>query len=167
MKKVQSALSEGVVIKKGVKSAINNGTPVKFNGEVKEKNGKIMVPVRFISESFGAKVNWSSAQNTVVVRTNKIALKATVGDEVMYVNGEGIKMDAPFELIDGTSYIALDSFAKAFEKNVYTDNLGLIVITDSDKMFTVDEKLKENIHKYIEKDVPALSSGNYVNKFIE
>lgn len=167
VKKVQSALSEGIVLKKGNSFAINNGKPSVFPGEIKEENGKMMVPIRFVSEAIGATVAWSSVQNTAVVRTKKTALKVTVGDDVMYVNGKGIKMDKPFELINGTSYISLDSFVEAFDMNLYTDEDGLIVLTSAEKTFTVDEKIKDNIHLYMDKDVPSLSSGNYVNKFIE
>lgn len=48
----------------------------KVNDQTKEldvapviKDGRTLVPVRFISESFGAKINWKASVNTVHIRT--------------------------------------------------------------------------------------------------
>ncbi|MEW6183161.1 MAG: copper amine oxidase N-terminal domain-containing protein [Bacillota bacterium] len=49
-------------------TAVVNGTPVKLDVPAKIVNGRTMVPVRFISESLGAQVDWDSATKIIAIR---------------------------------------------------------------------------------------------------
>jgi hypothetical protein len=64
-----------VTLKINDKFAIKNGTRVNLDTAAVMKNGRTMVPVRFISEVFGCKVNWNGTSNTVLVETPDYKIK--------------------------------------------------------------------------------------------
>ncbi len=51
----------------GSSTAYINGTPVKINGFARLLNSKTYLPVRFLAESLGAKVNWDDKYYTAVI----------------------------------------------------------------------------------------------------
>lgn len=59
-----------VVITENSTTAYVNGNPITLDAPATITNGRFMVPVRFISESFGATVDWIDLRKTVVVTSN-------------------------------------------------------------------------------------------------
>ena len=53
----------------GKKVARVDGQPVTLDVPATTYRGRTMVPLRFISESMGAQVNWEPAYNTVAIST--------------------------------------------------------------------------------------------------
>ncbi|GAB6929846.1 hypothetical protein JCM10914A_38290 [Paenibacillus sp. JCM 10914] len=49
----------------GKSSAIVNGSPVALDASVQIKNGRVMVPLRFISENLGLRVEWNQAAQRI------------------------------------------------------------------------------------------------------
>lgn len=56
-----------------------NGKPYELDVPATIVNGRFVVPVRFISESFGAKVDWIDARKTVVIESGGIKYPAMHG----------------------------------------------------------------------------------------
>jgi hypothetical protein len=56
-------------LKIGENKAVINGKTVTFDTRAEFKNGRTMVPLRFVSEVLGAKVTWD--QNTKTVDINE------------------------------------------------------------------------------------------------
>ena len=59
---------------------------------------RTMVPVRFISEKLGAKVEWVPDGQRVLIRLGGRTVELRIGDKVAKVNGEDRDLDAPPEL---------------------------------------------------------------------
>lgn len=53
----------------GTKTAKINGTPVELSTAPKQVGGNIMIPLRFVSEAFGAEVKWDAANNIISINT--------------------------------------------------------------------------------------------------
>lgn len=73
-----TASSSGVQLKLvvGSKTAFVNGKSVGLDEPGVIRNGRVMVPGRFIAETFGGKVDWNASARTVVITTGaKTALK--------------------------------------------------------------------------------------------
>lgn len=102
------------------------------NAEVKPyaKDGRTMVPVRFISESIGAKVGWDDAAQTVTVSLGRKTIKIRIGDTTMEVGGEKVTLDVPAVTENGRTMLPLRAVVEALDKKVFWDDRGLIVITD-------------------------------------
>ena len=61
-----------VVLPVGSKRAHKNGQPLSLDVPAKIVNGRTLVPIRFISEAFGADVMWRQDSRTVVIKTDTL-----------------------------------------------------------------------------------------------
>lgn len=49
---------------------------------------RTLVPIRFVSEAMGAKVDWENDTRTVIIKKDKDTIKYTIGDMKAYLNDE-------------------------------------------------------------------------------
>ena len=94
------------------------------------ENGRTLVPVRFIAESFGATVGWDDATRTVSVDANGKKISMVLGDTKMSVDGAEVTLDAPANSYNGRTFIPLRAMVEAIGKKVFWDARGLIMISD-------------------------------------
>lgn len=66
-----------------------------------------MVPLRVISESLGASVDWQPASKTVAIRQSGTEILMKSGDRTVSVNGASVGLDAPVELRQGRVSVPL------------------------------------------------------------
>ncbi len=92
------------------------------------QNGRTLVPVRFISEKFGASVGWDDITQTVTVKTKTLNISLQIGSTQMLVNGEAVTLDVPAQTIGGRTLIPLRALVEALGKQVFWDDRGLILI---------------------------------------
>jgi len=78
--------------------------PVKFT----TKDNQLIVPIRALSELYGAKVGWDDPTWTITVSHNGKELKVVPGENNYYINGVSKKLYSPVTLVDGYSYIQID-----------------------------------------------------------
>lgn len=80
-------------------AATVNGTPIVLEQPPTLVNGKTLIPIRRISEAFGAKINWNEGSRTVEINVNK--RKIIIGSDISY---------PPFEYRDPNTwkYIGFD-----------------------------------------------------------
>lgn len=102
------------------------------NAEVKPytKDDRTLVPVRFISESIGAKVGWDDATQTVTISQGRKEIKIRINDTVMEVGNEKVTLDVPAITENDRTMLPLRAVVEALDKEVFWDDRGLIVITD-------------------------------------
>ena len=114
-------------IAKGEKTFVdtNNTQVVPFT-----ENGRTLVPVRFISESFGAKVDWDEETQTVSVTSRDTEIKLVIGSNQMLVNGQTVTLDVPANTYNSRTLIPLRALVEALGKYVFWDDRGLIIIKD-------------------------------------
>ena len=109
------------------------------------KDGRTLVPVRFIAESFGATVGWDAASRTVTVSANGKDIKLVLDSNKMTVAGTEKELDVPAQAINGRTMIPLRAMVEAIGKKVFWDNRGLIVISDNDELFNTDVPSQGNV----------------------
>lgn len=82
------------------------------------KNGRTMLPVRFVAESFGADVDRNDDENKVSVKygDNEIVLYAD--SDKAYINGEEITIDSPAFNGNSSIYIPARFIFEAFGADV-------------------------------------------------
>ncbi len=105
------------------------------------QNGRTLVPVRFIAESFGAQVSWIDATQTVTVKKGGKTITLKIGDNQMHVNDSVVTLDVPAQTIGGRTLIPLRALVEALGKQVLWDDRGLIVISDYVKEYTEEERV--------------------------
>ncbi len=103
------------------------------------KNSRTMVPVRVISENFGAEVSWDDASRKVTVKSGETTIELTIDSDTALVNGAPTTLDTPAVIKDGRTMVPLRFVGEALGKNVeYVDASKQILITDHPSAITVD-----------------------------
>jgi hypothetical protein len=71
------------------------------------KEERTMVPVRFISEHFGAKVSWLRETNQVRIEDGKQLILLTINTSSALVNGVEEELDCAAVIANGTAFVPL------------------------------------------------------------
>lgn len=96
-------------------------------------DSRTLVPVRFISEKFGAEVDWNAETRTATVNDGIRVIKLTLGSDKMYVNDEEVTLDVAAQVVNDRTLIPLRALVEAMDKKVFWDDRGLIYITNYDE----------------------------------
>lgn len=149
---LEQRLSGAVVLYVGSGKALVNNALVPVDSENPEvrpviKEGRTLVPVRFISEKFGAEVKWDNATATATIANQGKTAKITVGSGKMDVGGKEILLDVPAEQIQNRLFIPLRKLAEeVLNKKVFYER-GLIFISDNENI--IDKYAEEEIIDYL------------------
>ncbi len=98
-----------------------NGSLINSSSPPLEKNGRIYVPLRDITDKIGAKVSWHApSQNIVVLLENK-EIKFRTGFKQAKVNDEWVSLDMPALRINDIIFVPLRFFVEIFGATVTWD----------------------------------------------
>lgn len=89
------------------KKVLANGVPSLLNEAPYLKNNYTLVPLRFISENLGVKVNWNQKTKTVTIIEGNTTIKLVEGNKNVTVNGKNVKIDTAVEIKKGTTFVPL------------------------------------------------------------
>ena len=112
-----------------------NGTQVYFpDGKpYVDSNSRVLVPVRFVSEQLGAKVEWDSvAKRVTIIDGDKVAILNINSKQIM-VSGQVKELDTA-AIVKGTrTYVPIRFVSEALGSTVKWDNKVRIVYIDNGK----------------------------------
>lgn len=91
-----------------------NGKQVSLDAPARIINGRTMVPIRFISESFGCKVEWDAKEGKVTIIRNDITIRLWKGKNTAKVNTDEKKLDSPPIIVKGRTYVPLRFISEPF-----------------------------------------------------
>ncbi len=90
------------------------------------ENNCSLVPLRLVSEAFGATVTWDGAKSTVTVKDNGTIVMLAVGINTATVDGKLVNLDTPAIIKNGKTYVPLRFIAEGLKKSVgYQPGSGL------------------------------------------
>lgn len=93
------------------------------------ENGTTLVPLRVISEAFGAEVEWWDTTNSVSILLDDCSILLIIGDKTCYVNGTEQKLPAAPVLKNSTTMVPLRFISETFGANVqYDENTHSVVV---------------------------------------
>ena len=104
-------------------------------------DGRTLVPLRFIAESFGAEVAWDGASKTVSIDADGKKIELIIGSNKITVSGEEAELDVPAQVIEGRTVIPLRAVAEALGKEVFWDGKGLIAMSAGELIDPEDTEL--------------------------
>jgi len=76
------------------------------------KDGRTFVPIRFVAEALGAKVEWDGATNSVVITTAEKISSPLGGSPMTYSIGESIQLDEIKVVVHNVDYLTYPSGEK-------------------------------------------------------
>jgi len=165
----QARLSKCVVLYIGSSNSYVNSEKTKIDSDNPRivpivKNGRTLVPVRFISESLNAEVGWDGATSTVTISLNGNIAVLIPGQSSMLLNNEEKELDVPAEIIEGRTYLPLRRLVEdVLDKNIFYDS-NLIIISEKDNSFDkdADKSLIDDLLYIYGKDyaITHISGGN-------
>ena len=130
------------------------------------KDGRTLVPIRFISESLGNKVDYDSLSKTVSIFSGQDTIEFKIDSKIMNISHKTFdnklqeeviadidtELDVPAQIANDRTFIPLRALVEALGKEIFWDDRGLIVISDAkDKINLETEKslVEELIIEYI------------------
>lgn len=99
-----------------------NGNSVTVEKPYVVGDGVTLVPLRVITEAFGAKVGWEQSTKTATLEYPGINMSLQIGNSVAEVNGQAVKLLAPPELKPGVTMVPLRFISETFGATVSYDN---------------------------------------------
>ena len=103
----------------GDNTAFVNGRPVDMDvAPYITSKGRTMVPIRFISETFGADVKWIADKKEIQINRFDNRVKLWVGRPEMDVNDLIKAIPSPPEIKDGRTMVPFRAIAEAFGADV-------------------------------------------------
>ena len=140
-------LKGGVALMLDIPTAYANGKATKIDVDNDAVvpytlNDRTLVPMRFISESFGAQVEWNEEEMKATSSLNGKTIEFTIGSDQMVVDGTAQTIDTIAEQRNDRTMLPLRALVESLGKNVLWDERGLIVITDSDVKLDAEKDVK-------------------------
>nr|WP_246238806.1 copper amine oxidase N-terminal domain-containing protein [Paenibacillus anseongense] len=86
---------------------------IKFDAPPVIINGQAYLPIRSVSESFGAAVDWDQDTLTVTVSTEYRTITSRISEDKAYVDGDPVQIDGPALLLEGRTYVPLRFIAES------------------------------------------------------
>lgn len=96
-----------------------------------KQNGQL-VPLRYVAESIGAKVEWDNAKQQAIVLRGPIQLIFTIGQKEAVLNQERIPLSAEATIIDHKTMVPLDVLNQVFNAKLNWDEATGIHIGEED-----------------------------------
>lgn len=147
--KVELVLDTPTALVNGVPKRVDNDntdvTPYLAEGD------RTLVPLRFISEAFGAEVEWDGDTQTITITDSNTAVVMNIGSMEYTVNGAKNEMDVAPVIANERTMVPLRAIVEALDKQVYY-NEGLIVISDLDPTMTAEAA---QVRKSVIKNAPV------------
>lgn len=112
-------------------------------------DGVTLVPVRVITEAFGAEVEWNGATQEIDILYSDVKIQLSIGKKEAYVNNSRIELLAAPALVEDTTMLPLRFITENFGADVSYDNTdGAILvekeITESDSIMDYAMILKRS-----------------------
>lgn len=96
------------------------------------ESDRTMVPVRVITEAFGADVTWDDATQTVTITSAENILKLTIGESSAEINGTQTTIDSAPLLVNDRTFVPLRFIGEALGYNInYCNTTEQIIIDDT------------------------------------
>ncbi|MGN1116611.1 MAG: copper amine oxidase N-terminal domain-containing protein, partial [Candidatus Ornithomonoglobus sp.] len=159
MKKVICFLTAGMIMCAGMPSALSqNPVTVVVNGEklnadqgAEIYDGRTFLPLRAVSETVGAAVEWYESEHAAMVSKGNVSLLIYIGDEQFYAktgngNWEEIALDAPARIVNDRTMVPIRAIAEQLGLDVGWDSASYTVtIGAGGKTFVAEPLGNENI----------------------
>ncbi|WP_217225312.1 SpoIID/LytB domain-containing protein [Desertibacillus haloalkaliphilus] len=108
-----------IVLRVDHKQATVNGETVQLPEAPYIRNGRTLIPLRFVSEQLGAIVHWDEQTRDIIISAPNKHLNLRGGSRTVIVNGSQVTIDVAPEIIRGTTFVPLRFISEQIGSNVH------------------------------------------------
>ncbi|MCK5848134.1 MAG: hypothetical protein KAH01_02920 [Caldisericia bacterium] len=116
-----------ITLQIGNSTAYVNGEIHSLDAEPFINEGRTMVPLRFISESFKAKVLWNNTIQEITILDNGVKIILKIGSRDMFVNQKKILLDSPPLIQKNRTFVPIRAISEALHAVIEWDAVEQIV----------------------------------------
>lgn len=109
--------------------SIDNKT-IEFDVNPIIKNDRVMVPLRKIFETLGAKVTWDDSQKKVTAVKENTTLTLYINKSIMYNNNTPIVLDVAPMIVNDRTLVPIRAVSESFDADVVWENNWVIITTN-------------------------------------
>lgn len=124
-----------VDLKIGAREASVNGKMNQMDEAAYIKDGRTLVPLRFLGEALGASVDWEGKTHTATVKLKDKLVQVTVGSKTAYINRTKSVLDVPAEIKNGRTFVPFrfvsEAFGAAVSYDDKTKNAAIVLVDTS------------------------------------
>lgn len=92
---------------------------------------RTLVPLRFISEAFGAEVDWDNDTRSITITHKNTTIVMTADEKAYTVNGEAKELDVPATITNDRTFVPVRAIAEILKKDVqYFGDTQTVTATD-------------------------------------
>ena len=108
-----AAAETKVTLTLGSRTATRNDTAVTLDAAPLSRGGRMMLPIRFVAEAFGAAVGWNGDTATATVAAGDTVITVRIGEKQIFVNGNAVPLDTAAFIEGGRTYLPVRAVADA------------------------------------------------------
>ena len=136
------ALEVSVFAERSISISLN-GKEIKTDAPAYIKDDRTLVPIRFISEALGYKVDWNEKDRQVTISKEGIEMVLTIGKKEVLINGVSKSNDVAPEITKDRTFVPIRFIAENFGIKVDWDKDNYVVILTSKEDSLKDPYAKE------------------------
>ncbi len=91
---------------------------LEFDASPVISDGRILAPLRGISEALGAQVEWDGNTKTAAISSDTLSVSFIVGEKIMILNGKEVEIDTAAAIISNRTFVPIRALTEAFGLNV-------------------------------------------------
>lgn len=140
---IDRRMEKAVVLQIDQKNAIVNDEIKALDVPAQIVNSRTLVPVRFMSEAFGASVDWNGETRTVTLKTaDGTEIVIVIDSAVIRINHEMKTIDVPAQIISDRTMLPLRVVAEALGKEVYWNGDSRLIILSPTAFYPSTEEIQ-------------------------
>ncbi|MGI5949532.1 copper amine oxidase N-terminal domain-containing protein [Peptoniphilus sp.] len=128
-----------------------NGKVVKTDVDPFISEDRTFVPIRFVAETLGKKVEWNNEKRIVTITDDAKTIKLTIGNKKALVNDKEVQIDVAPLIKKDRTFVPIRFVAENFDAKIDWDNANYKVIIQ-------DNKANLNLNSEEEKYYDEISS---------
>lgn len=110
-----------IVLQIGVSTAILEGATYELEAAPFIEKSVTLVPIRFISEAFGATVQWNEELKVITINYGSRNIILQIGSTIAIVDGNINTLQVPPKIVNGRTFVPLRFISEAFGAEVLWD----------------------------------------------
>ena len=122
---------------KTIRVRVEDGIDITIDGIILEtdvpayiSNGRVLVPIRAISERLGADVSWDEASGTAVIEKDGTSIELVRGSGTAMINGVSTELEEPAVITQGRFMVPIRFVAEALSCDVNWDEENSVVMIE-------------------------------------